>query len=74
MEISMSKSKPPAPANDHPAAFGKGDGLDRLTSAEIQARLETSGEALMRELDLRILRTREETLALLAARAGKDRP
>ncbi len=70
----MSKSKPPAPANDHLAAFGKGDGLNRLTDAEIQARLESTGDALMRELDLRILRTREQTMALLAARAGKDRP
>ena len=66
-------SKPKTPANDHLAAFGKTDGLDRLTDAEIQARLETSGEALMRELDLRILRTREETLALLEASARKDR-
>ena len=70
----MSKSKPPAPANDHLAAFGKADDLDRLTDAEIEARLETSGEALMRELNLRILRTREQTLARLAARAGKGHP
>jgi hypothetical protein len=74
MEISMSKPKPPAPANDHLAAFGKTDDLDRLTDAEIQARLESSGEALMREIDLRILRTREQTLALLEAQASKDCP
>ena len=66
-------SKPKTPANDHLAAFGKTDDLDRLTDAEIQARLETSGEALMREIDLRILRTRQETLALLEASARKDR-
>jgi hypothetical protein len=71
MEISMSKPKPPA--NDHLAAFGKADDLDRLTDAEIQARLASSGEALMREIDLRILRARRETLALLEAGAGKDR-
>jgi hypothetical protein len=74
MEISMSKPKPPTPANDHLAAFGKTDDLDRLTDAEIQARLESSGEALMREIDLRILRTREQTLALLEAQASKDLP
>ena len=68
----MSKPKPPTPANDHLAAFGKTDDLDRLTDAEIQARLDATGETLMRALDLRILRTREETLARLAAR--KDRP
>ena len=67
-------SKPKTPANDHLAAFGKADDLDRLTDAEIEARLETSGEALMRELNLRILRTREQTMALLAARTGKDHP
>ena len=66
-------SKPKTPANDHLAAFVKTDDLDRLTDAEIQARLETSGEALMREIDLRILRTRQETLALLEASARKDR-
>ena len=66
-------SKPKTPANDHLAAFGKTDDLDRLTDAEIQARLETSGEALMREIDLRILRTRQQTLALLEASARKDR-
>jgi len=54
------------------AAFGKTDDLDRLTDAEIQARLATTGDTLMRELDLRILRTREETMALLAASARKD--
>ena len=70
----MSKPKPPAPANDHLAAFGKKGDLDRLTDAEIQARLEATGEALTREINLRILRTRERTLARLAARAGKDRP
>ena len=70
----MSKPKLPTPANDHLAAFGKTDDLDRLTDAEIQARLETSGEALMREIDLRILRARERTLAALEARASKDRP
>uniref|UniRef100_B0T2Y3 Uncharacterized protein n=1 Tax=Caulobacter sp. (strain K31) TaxID=366602 RepID=B0T2Y3_CAUSK len=69
----MSKPKPPAPANDHLAAFGKTDDLDRLTDAEIQARLDATGETLMREINLRILRTREETLALLEARARKDR-
>ena len=65
----MSKPKPPTPANDHLAAFGKTDDLDRLTDAEIQARLDATGETLMRALDLRILRTREETMALLEARA-----
>ncbi len=70
----MSKPKPPTPANDHLAAFGKRDDLDRLTDAEIEARLATSGEALMRELNLRILRAREGTLARLAARARDDRP
>ena len=69
----MSKPKPPTPANDHLAAFGKTDDLDRLTDAEIQARLDATGETLMRALDLRILRTREETMALLEARARKDR-
>ena len=66
-------SKPKTPANDHLAAFGKTDDLDRLTDAETQARLDTSGETLMRELDLRILRTRQETMALLEASARKDR-
>jgi len=70
----MSKPKPPAPANDHLAAFGKTDDLDRLTDAEIQARLDSTGETLMREINLRILRTRERTLALLAATADKNRP
>jgi hypothetical protein len=74
MEISMSKPKPPTPANDHLAAFGKTDDLDRLTDAEIQARLATSGAALMREISLRILRIREENLAQLEASARKDRP
>ena len=69
----MSKPKPPTPANDHLAAFGKTDDLDRLTDAEIQARLDATGETLMRALDLRILRTREETMALLEARARRDR-
>jgi len=67
-------SRPKTPANDHLAAFGKGDDLDRLTDAEIQARLDASSQTLMRELNLRILRTRERTLARLAASAGKDRP
>jgi hypothetical protein len=58
----MSKPKPPTPANDHLAAFGKKDDLDRLTDAEIEARLESSGEALSRQLKLRILRLREEML------------
>ena len=70
----MSKPKPPAPANDHLAAFGKKDDLDRLTDTEIQARLESTSETLMREINLRILRLREQTLARLEARAGKDRP
>jgi hypothetical protein len=74
MEISMSKPKPPTPANDHLAAFGKADDLDRLTDVEIQARLESSGEALMREINLRILRLREQTVARLAATGSKDRP
>jgi hypothetical protein len=68
-------SRPKPPANDHLAAFGKaGDDLDRLTDAEIQARLDTTGEVLMREINLRILRTRERTLARLAASALKDLP
>ena len=74
METSMSKPKPPTPANDHLAAFRTGDDLDRLTDAEIEARLATSGETLMREINLRILRTRERTLALLTATADKNRP
>jgi hypothetical protein len=68
-------SRPKPPANDHLAVFGKtGDDLDRLTDAEIQARLDTTGEVLMREINLRILRTRERTLARLAASALKDLP
>lgn len=67
----MSKPKPPTPANDPLAAFGKGDDLDGLTDAEIQARLDASSAALMREIDLRILRIREQTLARSARR---DRP
>jgi hypothetical protein len=70
----MSKPKPPTPANDHLSAFGQGDDLERLTDAEIDARLATTGEALMRELDLRILRTRQQTLAHLAASARKAPP
>ena len=70
----MSRAKPPTPANDHLAAFGKGDDLDRLTDAEIEARLESTGQDLMRALNLRILRARQGTLALLEARLGKDRP
>ena len=66
-------SKPKTPANDHLAAFGKTDDLDRLTDAEIEARLATTGETLMREINLRILRTRQETLALLEAGARKTR-
>jgi hypothetical protein len=61
-------SKPKTPANDHLAAFGKADDLDRLTDAEIQARLDATGETMMRDLNLRILRLREQTLARLAAR------
>lgn len=72
--LSTRLGKPPTPANDHLAAFGKTDDLDRLTDAEIQARLETSGEALMREINLRILRLREQTVARLAATGSKDRP
>ena len=68
----MSKTKTPKPANDHLAAFGKTDDLDRLTDAEIQARLETTGDTLLREIRLRILRMREETLARLAARTSQD--
>ena len=64
-------SKPKTPANDHLAAFAKADDLDRLTDAEIQARLESTGETLTREINLRILRLREETLARLAS---KNRP
>jgi len=68
-------SRPKPPANDHLAAFGKtGDDLDRLTDAEIEARLATTGEALMREINLRILRTRQRTLARLEAAARKDHP
>ena len=70
----MSKPKPPTLANDHLAAFGKTDDLDRLTNAEIEARLEASDETLMRELSLRILRIQEESLAQMEARARKDRP
>jgi len=71
----MSKPKPPMPANDHLAAFRPADDdLDRLTDAEIEARLATSGEALMREINLRILRTRSRTLAYLAASTLKDLP
>jgi hypothetical protein len=73
----MTKYTPPRPANDHLAAFGggnAGDDLDRLTDEEIQARLKSTGEALMREMNLRILRTREGTLARLAASALKDHP
>lgn len=66
-------SKPKPPANDHLAAFGKTDDLDRLTDAEIQARLDSSGEALLREINLRILRLREQNLARLAQRARGDR-
>jgi len=67
-------SRPKTPANDHLAAFGKKDDLDNLTDAEIEARLAASHKAMMRELNLRILRTREQTLARLAASAAKDRP
>ncbi len=66
-------SKPKTPANDHLAAFVKTDDLDRLTDAEIEARIESTGDTLMREINLRILRTRQETLALLEASARKDR-
>jgi len=68
-------SRPKPPANDHLAAFGPADDdLDRLTDAEIEARLATTGEALMREINLRILRTRSRTLAYLAASTLKDLP
>ncbi len=70
----MSKPKPPTPANDHLAAFGKTDDLDRLTDAEIDARMEATGEAVMRALKLRILRIREGNLARLEDGANKDRP
>ncbi|MFZ0266871.1 hypothetical protein [Caulobacter sp.] len=69
----MSKPKPPTPANDHLAAFGKTDDLDRLTNAEIQARLETTGQALSREIRLATLRLREQTLARYEASARQDR-
>jgi hypothetical protein len=72
METSMSKTKTPKPANDHLAAFGKTDDLDRLTDAEIQARLDATGLTLLRVIRLRILRMREQTLARLEASAGKD--
>jgi hypothetical protein len=68
-------SRPKTPANDHLAAFKPaGDDLDRLTDAEIEARLATTGETLMREIKLRILRSRERSLARLAASALKDLP
>jgi len=70
----MSRGKPPTPANDHLAAFGKADDLDSLTDAEIEARLATTGQTLMRELNLRLLRNRERTLARMAAEAGRDHP
>ena len=70
----MSRPKPPTPANDHLAAFAKGDDLDRLTDAEIEARLASTGEALHREINLSILRIREGILARSSASASKDRP
>jgi len=73
----MTKFRTPKPANDHLAAFGKKDDLDRLTDAELEARVEATNEAtgaaLMRALNLRILRNREQTLAWLETGAGKNR-
>ena len=69
----MSKPKPPTPANDHLAAFAKGDDLDSLTDAEIEARLEATGKALHREMNLMILRLREQTLSRPPAKADKSR-
>ncbi|MBO9559540.1 MAG: hypothetical protein J7515_13305 [Caulobacter sp.] len=70
----MSRAKPPTPANDHLAAFGKTDDLDSLTDAEIEARLEATSDVLGRAIKLRILRLREQTLAEDAARGFKRRP
>jgi hypothetical protein len=69
----MSKPKPPKPANDHLAAFGgRGDDLETLTDEELEARLQASSDVLGRQLNLRILRARQETLALLNARKRED--
>lgn len=68
----MTKYRPPAPANDHLAAFRTEDDLDRLTDAEIEARLEASGKALGRELKLRTLRIHERILSRASAKPSKD--
>lgn len=68
-------SRPKPPANDHLAAFGKtGDDLDRLTDAEIEARLKTQDAALSRALKLESLRLGAQSLARLEAAARKDHP
>lgn len=67
----MSKPKPPKPANDHEAALGGGDDLDRLTDEELDIRIAAARVAQRRALKLAILRMSEGSVAAITSRLGQ---